>query len=329
MDKHRLVFVTGCAGFIGFHFSIRLLKEGSTVIGLDQMNQYYDPKLKWDRLELLKQFPTFTFIKGSIENKELLDNIFQQYPFDVVVHLAAQAGVRYSLTNPEAYIQANIVGFGNMLECSRKHHIPHLLYASSSSVYGNQKSIPFSEGDKVDEPISLYAATKKSNELMAFTYSHLYRLPTTGMRFFTVYGPWGRPDMALFSFTDAIVHSKPIKIYNYGKMKRDFTYIDDCIEAIMMLLKKVPEEQKSVPYKIYNIGGQHPISLEDFIQVIEKNLGIKAEKEYLPLQPGDVHETYADIRELMIDTGYVPKVTVEEGIKRFVDWYKDYYDISS
>lgn len=325
MENPKLVFVTGCAGFIGFHLSLRLLKEGLTVVGVDQMNHYYDTQLKWDRLHLLKQFPTFTFIKGSIENQDLLENLFQQYSFDVVVHLAAQAGVRYSLTNPEAYIQANIVGFGNILECSRKFHIPHLLYASSSSVYGNLKSSPFSEDDKVDEPISIYAATKKANELMAYTYSHLYQLPTTGLRFFTVYGPWGRPDMALFSFTDAILHSKSIKVYNYGKMKRDFTYIDDCVEAIIRLIGVGAPKMNAVPYKIYNIGSHHPVSLNEFIQVLERNLGVVAEKEFLPLQPGDVLETYANISELIKDTGYVPQVTLEEGVKRFVDWYKDYY----
>lgn len=327
MVNSKVVLVTGCAGFIGFHVTLRLLKEGWRVVGLDQMNSYYDPGLKWDRLSLLRPFPSFTFIKGSIENQELLESLFQQYSFDVVVNLAAQAGVRYSLTNPEAYVQANLVGFANILECSHKYHVSHFLYASSSSVYGNLKATPFSEEDKVDEPVSLYAATKKANELMAYTYSHLYQLPTTGLRFFTVYGPWGRPDMALFSFSEAILHGKPIKVFNYGNMKRDFTYIDDCVDAIMSLMEKGPEKQNRVPYKIYNIGSHRPVALNEFIQMLEKNLGMTAKKEYLPLQPGDVLETYANINALIKDTGYEPGTTIEEGIKRFVEWYKDYYKI--
>lgn len=321
----KLVLVTGCAGFIGFHLSKRLLEEGSLVVGIDQMNDYYEPQLKWDRLNLLRQETSFSFVKGSIENMELLENLFQQYPFEVVVHLAAQAGVRYSLTNPDKYIQSNMVGFANILECCRNHHIPHLLYASSSSVYGNHSDTPFSESARVDEPISLYAATKRANELMAYTYSHLYQLPATGMRFFTVYGPWGRPDMAVFSFTQAILNSEPIKIYNYGKMKRDFTYIDDCVESIVRLIMNGPSREGLIPYKIYNIGNQHPVSLSDFIEVLEKSIGKKAQKEYVPLQQGDVLETYADLQELIKDTGYKPLVKIDEGMKKFIDWYRDYY----
>ncbi|MEQ2528602.1 NAD-dependent epimerase [Bacillaceae bacterium CLA-AA-H227] len=321
----KLVLVTGCAGFIGFHLSKRLLEEGSLVVGIDQMNDYYEPQLKWDRLNLLKQDTNFSFMKGSIENMELLEHLFQQYPFEVVVHLAAQAGVRYSLTNPDKYIQSNMVGFANILECCRNHRIPHLLYASSSSVYGNHAEIPFSESARVDEPISLYAATKRANELMAYTYSHLYQLPATGMRFFTVYGPWGRPDMAVFSFTQAILNSEPIKIYNYGKMKRDFTYIDDCIESIVRLIMNRPNRDGLIPYKIYNIGNQHPVSLSDFIEVLEKSIGKKAQKEYVPLQQGDVLETFADLQELIKDTGYKPLVKIDEGMKKFIDWYRDYY----
>lgn len=327
MTSDKVVFVTGCAGFIGFHVSLRLLKEGWHVVGLDQMNSYYAPQLKWDRVNLLKPYPSFTFIKGSIENQELLESLFQQYSFHRVVHLAAQAGVRYSLTNPETYIQANLVGFAHILECSRKYHVSHLIYASSSSVYGNLQTTPFSELAQVDQPVSLYAATKKANELMAYTYSHLYQLPTTGLRFFTVYGPWGRPDMALFSFTEAILHGKPIKVFNYGSMKRDFTYIDDCVEAILRLMEKVSEKQKGVPYKVYNIGSNNPVTLNDFIQMIENSIGIMAKKELLPLQPGDVLETYANIQELIKDTGYKPGTPIEEGIKRFVEWYQDYYRI--
>lgn len=321
----KLVLVTGCAGFIGFHLCKRLLEEGSVVVGIDQMNDYYEPQLKWDRLSLLKQRTNFTFVKGSIENKELLESLFQQYPFEVVVHLAAQAGVRYSLTNPDKYIQANLVGFANILESCRNHQIPHLLYASSSSVYGNHTHTPFSESARVDEPVSLYAATKRANELMAYTYSHLYQLPATGMRFFTVYGPWGRPDMALFSFTQAILNSEAIKVYNFGKMKRDFTYIDDCVESMIRLIIRGPNREGSIPYKIYNIGNQHPVSLSDFIEVLEKQIGKNAIKEYVPLQQGDVLETYANLKELIRDTGYTPLVTIEEGIKKFIDWYRDYY----
>jgi len=257
---------------------------------------------------------------------ELLENLFYQHDFDTVVNLAAQPGVRYSLKNPHKYIQSNIVGFANILECCKKHKIPHLIYASSSSVYGNNKKIPFSVTDRVDNPISLYAATKKANELMAYTYSHLYHLPTTGLRFFTVYGPWGRPDMALFKFANAIVKQQPIEIYNYGNMKRDFTYIEDITESILRLINKGPSPES--PYKIYNIGNNQPVQLNDFIQVLEKHLGKKAIKKLLPIQPGDVPETFADIDELVKDIDYKPQVSIEEGIEKFVEWFKDYYKIS-
>ena len=317
------IFVTGCAGFIGFHLTKRLLDEGFNVLGIDNMNDYYDPSLKYDRLKIIMQYPYFRFVEGSIENMELLENLFSQYDLDTVVNLAAQAGVRYSLKNPHKYIQSNVVGFVNILECCKKHKIPHLIYASSSSVYGNNKNVPFSVTDRVDYPISLYAATKRANELMAYTYSHLYNLPTTGLRFFTVYGPWGRPDMALFKFANAIMKQQPIEIYNYGNMKRDFTYIDDVTESILRLIYRGPSTES--PYKIYNIGNNQPVQLNYFIQVLEEHLGKKAIKKLLPMQPGDVPETFADIDELVKDINYKPKVSIEEGIKRFVEWYKDYY----
>ncbi|NUK30410.1 NAD-dependent epimerase [Parageobacillus sp. VR-IP] len=317
------IFVTGCAGFIGFHLTKRLLDEGFNVLGIDNMNDYYDPSLKYDRLKIIMQYPYFRFVEGSIENMELLENLFSQYDLDTVVNLAAQAGVRYSLKNPHKYIQSNVVGFVNILECCKKHKIPHLIYASSSSVYGNNKNVPFSVTDRVDYPISLYAATKRANELMAYTYSHLYNLPTTGLRFFTVYGPWGRPDMALFKFANAIMKQQPIEIYNYGNMKRDFTYIDDVTESILRLIYRGPSTES--PYKIYNIGNNQPVQLNYLIQVLEEHLGKKAIKKLLPMQPGDVPETFADIDELVKDINYKPKVSIEEGIKRFVEWYKDYY----
>lgn len=327
-DLPKYIFVTGCAGFIGYHLSKRLLDEGYYVLGIDNMNEYYDAKLKNDRLIMLRKYTNFRFIMGSIENKELLESLFIQYDLDIVIHLAAQAGVRYSLINPHVYAQSNLVGFINILECCKKHQILHLIYASSSSVYGDNKQIPFSTSDRVDQPISLYAATKKANELMAYSYSHLYNLPTTGLRFFTVYGPWGRPDMALFTFTNAIMKEKPIEIYNYGNMKRDFTYIDDVIESIFRLIKNGPPAHLSPPYKIYNIGNHRPVQLNYFIDVLERELGKKAEKEFLPLQPGDVLETYADIDRLAKDIDFKPIVSIEEGIHKFVCWFKDYYKIS-
>ncbi|WP_308410504.1 NAD-dependent epimerase/dehydratase family protein [Bacillus sp. Marseille-P3661] len=321
------IFVTGCAGFIGFHFTKRLLDEGYYVLGIDNINDYYDPKLKIDRLSIIKEHGNFTFIKGSIENLELLETLFAQYNISTVIHLAAQAGVRYSLINPHQYIQSNLVGFTNIIECCQKWRVKHLLYASSSSVYGNNKIVPFSIKDRVDQPISIYAATKKANELLAYTYSYLYKLPSTGMRFFTVYGPWGRPDMALFTFANAMRNNQPIEVYNHGIMKRDFTYIDDVVESIYRLMKIGPPTDPQAPYKIYNIGNNKPVRLQDFIQVLEKELGITAKKKFLPIQPGDVTETYADIDSLIKDISYQPVVTIDEGIKRFVSWYKDYYEI--
>ncbi|QGQ45085.1 NAD-dependent epimerase/dehydratase family protein [Metabacillus sediminilitoris] len=331
MHQHQTpeyIFITGCAGFIGFHLAKRLLDEGYYVLGLDNLNGYYDPQLKLDRLSILKRHPQFSFVKGSLENLELLESLFEQYNLVTVVNLAAQAGVRYSLINPHMYIQSNLVGFTNILECCKTYHINHLLYASSSSVYGDNKQIPFSVNDRVDNPISLYAATKKSNELLAYTYSHLYKLPATGLRFFTVYGPWGRPDMALFTFANAICNQQPIEIYNYGKMKRDFTYIDDVIESIYRLMKKGPLADQAVPHKIYNIGNNQPVELTDFIQILEKEIGKQATKTFLPRQPGDVLETYADIDELIKDISYKPLVTIDEGIPQFVKWFKQYYKIS-
>jgi UDP-glucuronate 4-epimerase len=321
------IFVTGCAGFIGFHLSKRLLDEGVQVLGIDNMNDYYDTSLKYDRLSILTKYRNFCFIKGSIENLELLESLFDQYKIDIVVNLAAQAGVRYSLENPHSYIQSNLVGFANILDCCKKHQIKHLIYASSSSVYGDNKKIPFSVADRVDHPISLYAATKKANELMAYTYSHLYNLPTTGLRFFTVYGPWGRPDMAAFRFSNAIINQQPIEVYNHGNMKRDFTYIDDVIESIFRLIKKSPPAESLSFYKIYNIGNHQPVQLNYFIEVLEEQFGKKAVMKLLPLQPGDVLETYADVVELVNDIDFKPKTPIEEGIGKFVQWFKKYYKI--
>lgn len=324
----KKVFVTGCAGFIGFHLSKRLLDEGFQVIGIDNMNDFYDQNLKYDRINILMKEQNFHFIKGTIENLELLDYIFSQYNIDIVVNLAAQAGVRYSMKHPEAYVQSNLVGFMNILECCKKYKIYHLIYASSSSVYGDNRKIPFSEDDRVDRPISIYAATKRANELMAYSYSSLYKIPTTGLRLFTVYGPWGRPDMALFTFTNAIINNQPIEVYNNGNMKRDFTYIDDVIESIYRLMKKDPPKNPQVPYKIYNIGHNAPLRLNYFIELLEEALGKKAVKKFLPIQPGDVLETFADIEELENDINYTPNVTVEEGIKRFIEWYREYYKLT-
>lgn len=329
MGLHSIpIFVTGCAGFIGFHLTKRLLNDGYHVIGMDNVNDYYDVRLKKDRLNLLKNKPNLSFFEGSIEDYQLLDTLFNQFSFPIVFHFAAQAGVRYSLENPHVYIQSNLVGFENILECCSKHKIKHLIYASSSSVYGNNKKIPFSVQDRTDQPISLYAATKKANELMAYTYSHIYKLPTTGLRLFTVYGPWGRPDMALFKFTNAIFNQNPIEIYNYGNMKRDFTYIDDVIESIIRLLKKGPPTDSTPPYKIYNIGNNNPVPINEFIEILEKEIGRKAVKILLPMQSGDVPETYAQIDDLIEEIQYKPSIPIQKGIKEFIKWYKDYYNIS-
>ena len=332
-------FVTGTTGFIGFHVTLRLLKEGNEVVGLDNLNDYYDVSLKQSRLDLLNSFSGFNFFKASLEDPEAINRVFLSNRFETVINLAAQAGVRYSLENPRAYIDSNIVGFLNILEACRHHKVKHLIFASSSSVYGANTTIPFSIHDNVDHPISLYAATKKSNELMAHSYSHLFNLPVTGLRFFTVYGPWGRPDMALFQFTRSILEGKPIKVFNNGKMMRDFTYIDDIVEGIVRLIGKIPEPNpewsgdnpdpgsSSAPYRIYNIGNNQPVELEKFIGVLERKLGKKAIKEYLPMQLGDVPKTYADIDDLTRDTGFAPKTGIDEGIDKFVKWYKEYYMI--
>ncbi|MBE3573763.1 MAG: NAD-dependent epimerase [Moorella humiferrea] len=339
MLTKRKVLVTGCAGFIGFHVTRRLLSEGLTVAGVDNLNDYYDVSLKKARLEQLQKLPGFSFILTSLEDREAMENVFSSYQPTIVINLAAQAGVRYSLSNPYAYIDSNIVGFLNVLEGCRHHGVEHLIYASSSSVYGANTKMPFSVHDNVDHPVSLYAATKKANELMAHTYSYLYGLPTTGLRFFTVYGPWGRPDMALFIFTKAILEGRPIKVFNYGRMKRDFTYVDDIVEGIVRLLDKKPEPNhywdsanpdpasSSAPYRLYNIGNNQPVELNRFIAVLEAALGREAQKEYLPLQAGDVPETYADIDDLFAAVGFRPTTTLEEGISKFVAWYKDFYGV--
>lgn len=332
------ILVTGAAGFIGSHLSKRLLNEGYEVIGIDNINDYYDQKLKWDRLEWIKH-PKFKFEKVSLEDRERINDIFIEYKPAIVVNLAAQAGVRYSLVNPYAYIDSNIVGFINILEACRHHNVEHLIYASSSSVYGANTKMPFSVHDNVDHPISLYAATKKANELMAHTYSHLYGLPTTGLRFFTVYGPWGRPDMALFLFTKAILNGEPIKVFNNGNMMRDFTYIDDIVESIYRLIQKKPEPNPNwdgknpdpgtsyAPYRVYNIGNSNPVNLMDFITAIEEKLGIEAKKEFLPLQAGDVPATYADVEDLYNEINFRPQTSIKEGVSKFIDWYLDYYGV--
>lgn len=322
------VLVTGAAGFIGFHLSKKLLEEGATVVGFDNINDYYDPALKYSRLEILNGFDGFTFIKGNLADKEAVDALFTEHKPDIVVNLAAQAGVRYSIDNPAAYIESNIVGFFNILEACRHNGVSHLLYASSSSVYGNQKKTPFSTDDNVDSPISLYAATKKSNELMAFTYSHLYGIPATGLRFFTVYGPYGRPDMAYFGFTNKIMKGEPIKIFNNGDMYRDFTYVDDIVRGIMNMLEHPPKaDANGDRHKVYNIGNNKPEKLMYFIETLEKCIGRAAEKEYLPMQPGDVYQTYADVSELIADFDFKPSTTIEEGLSKFAEWYKEYYKV--
>ena len=336
------ILVTGSSGFIGFHLSKRLLELGEKVIGYDNLNDYYDIKLKLARNDYLKNFSNiesykYNFFKEDLENKEKLQDIFNKFDISIVVNLAAQAGVRYSLENPSAYIHSNIAGFGNILEMCRKHKVKHLIYASSSSVYGGNKKIPFSEKDSVDHPISIYATTKKANELMAHTYSNLYDLPTTGLRFFTVYGPWGRPDMAPFLFTKLILENKPIRIFNNGRMTRDFTYIDDIIESLIRVIKKVPKANKKfnykspeldtswAPYRIFNIGNSQPTPLMEFINEIEKNLGIKAKKVFCEMQPGDVSCTAADTSELERWISFKPNTSIQKGISEFINWYKNFY----
>lgn len=333
------VLVTGTAGFIGSHLAMRLLERGDEVIGLDNVNDYYDVNLKLARLARVKEYEKFTDIRGSLEDKSLVDEIFKKHQPQRVVNLAAQAGVRYSLENPQAYIDANIVGFTNILEGCRHNKVEHLVYASSSSVYGANTTMPFSVHHNVDHPVSLYAASKKANELMAHTYSHIFGLPTTGLRFFTVYGPWGRPDMALFLFTKSILEGKPIDVFNYGKHRRDFTYIDDIVEGVIRTLDHTAEPNPNwsgdnpdsatskAPYRIYNIGNNQPVELMDYIQTIEKCLGMEAEKNLLPLQPGDVPDTYADVEALVNDVDYKPQTTIDVGIKNFIEWYREYYKV--
>ena len=336
------VLVTGAAGFIGAAVSQYLINRGDQVVGIDNINDYYDVNLKHARLDEIKSSSAadlFSFTEMGVEERDKMAALFEEHKFERVVHLAAQAGVRYSLENPNAYVDSNIVGFVNILEGCRHNKVEHLVYASSSSVYGANETMPFSEQHNVDHQVSLYAASKKANELMAHTYSHLYNLPTTGLRFFTVYGPWGRPDMALFKFTKAILEGKVIQVYNYGNHRRDFTYIDDIVEGVIRSLDNVAKPNESwdgsnpdpstskAPYKVYNIGAQTPVHLLKFIETLESALGIEAKKELLPMQPGDVPDTYADVSSLVNDTGYQPSTDVETGVKAFVDWYRDFYKI--
>ena len=352
----KKILVTGTAGFIGFHLAQRLIARGDEVVGLDSVNDYYDPAIKYgrlaqtgidkDKVEYNKfivsgKHDNYRFIQLNLEDKENLNALFAEQKFDRVCNLAAQAGVRYSLINPQAYIDANIVGFVNILEACRGNDIQHLAYASSSSVYGLNESMPFSTSDNVDHPVSLYAASKKSNELMAHTYSHLFGLPTTGLRFFTVYGPWGRPDMALFLFTKAILEDKPIDVFNHGKMRRDFTYVDDIVEGVVRVIDhppkgnldwsgKTPDPSCSkAPYKIYNIGNSNPVELMDFIKAIEKALGKQAQKNMMPLQPGDVPATWADVSDLVEDLDYKPATSIQDGVDQFIEWYREFYGVSS
>ena len=331
--------VTGTAGFIGFHTAQRLLARGETVVGLDNLNSYYRVQLKHDRLAQLQGKPGFSFAQIDLVDRDALKALFAKEKFDIVIHLAAQAGVRYSLTNPEAYVDSNLVGFVNMLEACRHHGVKHLTYASSSSVYGANTVMPFSVHHNVDHPVSLYAATKKANELMAHTYSHLYKLPTTGLRFFTVYGPWGRPDMALWIFTEAILSGKPIQVFNEGKMRRDFTYIDDIVEGVIRTADHTatpnpkwtsahPDPATSfAPYRVYNIGNNQPVELMHLIKVLERNLGQTAVKEMLPMQPGDVPATFADVDDLIADVGFQPRTSIDEGVEKFVKWYREYHGV--
>jgi len=322
--------VTGAAGFIGMHVAARLLQAGHKVTGVDNLNHYYDVRLKQARLDVLQPYSNFRFLKMDLADREKVNELFDGGKFERVIHLAAQAGVRYSLENPHVYIQSNVVGFTNILEACRHFPVKHLVYASSSSVYGTNKKLPFSVGDNVDHPISLYAASKKANELMAHTYSHLFQIPTTGLRFFTVYGPWGRPDMAIFSFTKAILEGKPIDVFNHGKMQRDFTYIDDIVEGVLMVADRPPalcteNSPSAAPYKLYNIGNHQPVELMKLIEILEKCLGKTAHKHMLPMQPGDVPATFADVDDLMRDTGFRPATPIEVGLENFVRWYQSYY----
>lgn len=339
LDTAKTYLVTGAAGFIGFHLSKRLLDEGCNVLGLDNLNDYYDVNLKKARLAILKKHKKFTFVFANLEDRKSIERLFDEHTIHIVVNLAAQAGVRYSLENPYVYVDSNIVGFLNILEACRHHAVEHLVYASSSSVYGANEKTPFSTRDHVDHPISLYAATKRANELMAHVYSHLYSLPATGLRFFTVYGPWGRPDMALFLFTKAILNEEPIQVFNYGKMERDFTYIDDIIEGVVRVIPSPPEpnpgfemldatpDSSYAPFRVYNIGNNRPAQLMDFIRTLEKHLRKKARVELLPLQPGDVPRTVADVDSLERDICFSPRTSIDQGIQRFVEWFRGYYGV--
>ncbi len=336
----KRVLVTGAAGFIGFHTTRRLLGDGLEVVGLDNFNDYYDVQLKRNRAAILGESDRFEMVEGDLADRQLLQKLFERQ-FDHVVHLGAQAGVRYSIDHPAKYIDSNLVGFGNILEGCRAAKVEHLVYASSSSVYGANAKVPFALADSVDHPVSLYAATKKANELMAHTYSHLFELPTTGLRFFTVYGPWGRPDMAYFKFANAIMAGSPIDVYNFGDLKRDFTYIDDIVEGIVRVCKNIPAANPDwdrmnpdpstshAPFRVFNIGANRPVELMDFIKVLENKLGVAAKLNMLPMQPGDVYETYADVSELERIVGFKPTITLEQGLSRFVDWYRDYSSAAS
>lgn len=331
------ILVTGAAGFIGMNTSRRLLARGDQVVGLDIVNDYYDVTLKQNRLKQLQDQPSFQFEKVALEDADGLSKLFKTHQFDSVIHLAAQAGVRYSLENPQAYVDSNLVGFVNILEACRHHDVKHLTYASSSSVYGSNKNKPFRVTDRVDHPVSLYAASKKANELMAHTYSHLFNLPTTGLRFFTVYGPWGRPDMAMWIFTKAILEGSPINVFNHGKMRRDFTFIDDIVEGVIRVNDRIPtpnpdkdpmdDSTTSAPYRIYNIGNNQPVELMTMIETLEKHLGKPAIKNMMDIQPGDVPETFADIDALQKDVGFSPATTIDDGISKFVTWYRDYHNL--
>lgn len=326
LDVSKIYFITGGAGFIGFYLSKKLLELGAVVIGFDNINNYYDVSLKEMRLNILEKYQNYSFLRGDLANKEEVISAFETFHPDIVVNLGAQAGVRYSIENPDEYVQTNLVGFFNILEACRWHQPMHLVFASSSSVYGANDKIPFSTQDKVDQPVSLYAATKKSNELMAYAYSKLYHIPVTGLRFFTVYGPLGRPDMAYFKFAEKIMSGEPIQIYNNGDMLRDFTYIDDIIEGVCNILcNPHAPDNKGAAYKIYNIGNNKPVKLMDFIETLEKHLGREAIKEYYPMQPGDVFQTYADINELIEDFGFRPSTSIEEGLSKFAEWFLEYY----
>jgi UDP-glucuronate 4-epimerase len=326
----RAILVTGAAGFVGFHVCRQLLAEGRNIVGLDNLNSYYDPALKQSRLDILRQDPRFDFVRIDLADRKAVAALFGDRRFEAVAHLAAQAGVRYSIDRPHAYVDANLAGFANVLEGCRHHGCRHLVYGSSSSVYGANTKLPFSVRDRTDHPVSFYAATKKANELMAYSYSHLYHLPVTGLRFFTVYGPWGRPDMAIFLFTKAIVEGAPIKLFNHGKMRRDFTHIADVSRVVLKLIDRIPEADPAdggVRAKIYNVGNHQPEELLHVVNLLEKELGRTAKKELLPMQPGDVVETFADIGDLMQDTGFRPETPIEDGIRDFVAWYREYYKV--